>query len=189
MRLELETELLGGAWMRSDPSDNLKTTISAKDYRIPQKWWLGIPLMMMDTTCPACNQLADKKGDHLVCCTKNNFNGRHFAIQEGLISVLSQANVAHKRDVSLTKTTKRGGDLRQADILLIGWDCGADVALDCTVVHTVQPSLPRLREGVARQVLVAAEMRRSSYMTNHVGGKDGLLSQWKYLHGDQLDQK
>jgi hypothetical protein len=85
VRLESQKGPLGGAWMRLDATDSMRTAVTPEDYRVGLKWWLGIPLLATSITCPACGKLADKEGDHFVCCQKKKLEGRSFAVQEWLV--------------------------------------------------------------------------------------------------------
>lgn len=74
-----------------------------------------------------CHEPLDAYGDHFVTCAKNGMTRRHNALRDAWAQVLLSANVPHVKEVATNE-----GD-RPADILLVAWDKGRDVAVDFTV--------------------------------------------------------
>ena len=119
--------------------------IDPAEYRLGMKWLLGVPIVPIDCVgipCPACGTSMDHFGDHLLCCRKNNFYGRHFAVQEALIAIAQSGGQPFVREAPLTdaSSTIRGPALRPADILLRSWQGGKDTAVDVTIRHPLQAS-------------------------------------------------
>jgi hypothetical protein len=118
--------------MSVQPNRALRTDIDDVDYRVLLRWWLGLPLLPMGQTlpgCPLCDEPVDPFGDHFVCCDKNGSTRRHNALRDALLEVLVQAAIP------AAKEQTSGGRRRPADILLVGWERGRDVAVDLTVTH------------------------------------------------------
>ena len=128
-------------------------------YRVGLRWWLGLPLLKEDLThpvsCPGCLVQVDCFGDHLLCCPRNNYTRRHQAVQEAIVSVVSEAAQPFAREVPIPDCPE--GQLRPADILLKGWQTGTDVAVDLTVVHAW-----RQAEQASTATAVTRERWRSS---------------------------
>ena len=142
----LKEACLGAAWIRVVHMDEGPARISPEDYRIGVRWQLGIPLLPLTleaAICPVCNSPADVFGDHLLCCRRNNFYGRHFAVQEALVGMAQAADLSFVREAALPKSNQgphglRGPALRPADLLLRAWSGGTDLAVDVTVKHPLQ---------------------------------------------------
>ena len=43
--------------------------------------------MAQETVCPGCGVMEDVFGGHMVCCLRNNFYGRHCAVQEAFATM------------------------------------------------------------------------------------------------------
>ncbi len=71
--------------MLAPPSGEIE--IPSPEYAITLRWWLGAPLItdlqQRCHSCPACASAMDPHGDHFVSCPRNNYYGRHVAIQDG----------------------------------------------------------------------------------------------------------
>lgn len=92
--------------MQVVPSDEGCSRISRDDYRLGLRWHLGLPILSQDldgAKCPACGATVDVFGDHLMCCRKNNFYGRHFAVQEAFITMAQAGDQPYAREVSLNR--------------------------------------------------------------------------------------
>ena len=123
--------------------DEGHTIISPDEYRLGLRWMLGLPILSPDgeeATCPACGVMVDVYGDHLLCCRKNNYYGRHFAVQESFAAMAQAGGQPFVREAPLTKANgeAQGAALRPADLLLRSWQGGLDTAVDVTVVHPLQ---------------------------------------------------
>jgi hypothetical protein len=123
--------------MNGVPGDT-RLVVSPEEYRIGLRWWMGVPLLSNPGTCPACGEPADCHGDHFVCCNRNNYYGRHFAVQEGLMGLLAAGGQGYRREVALSDSSTGGALLRPADLLLTAFEGGTDLAIDLTVVHPVR---------------------------------------------------
>ena len=71
----------------------------------------------------------DPFGDHFVCCDKNGGTRRHNALRDALFDVLVRNSIPAAKEVT------SGNRRRPADILLVAWERGRDVAVDLTVTH------------------------------------------------------
>ena len=132
---------IGTAFMATAPSPALHTSIQSDLYRLGLKWWLGLPIVGEaegQLICGGCQQLADRFGDHLLCCRRNNFNNRHAAVQESLANVLTESGQGFAREVRIPDVPD--SQCRPADLLLRAWDNGTDTAMDLTICHGWQAS-------------------------------------------------
>ena len=77
--------------------------------------------------CPLCGEPLDPHGDHFVTCGKNGLTRRHNAVRDAWANLLAKANIPHGVEVS------SGGAVRPADVLLVAWDKGRDMAVDFRV--------------------------------------------------------
>ena len=130
-RLRSQEGPISNGWMSVLPSRALRTDIGDVEYRVLLRWWLGLPLLPLGRTlpgCPLCGEPVDAYGDHFVCCNKNGISRRHNALRDALFNVLVQ------HAIPVLKEDGTEGR-RQADVLLVGWERGRDVAVDLTVSH------------------------------------------------------
>ena len=137
-RLLEQANGIGTAFMSVPPSPGLHTIISAHEYRLAVKWWLGLPLISDPHAqrCPGCQQRVDVFGDHLLCCPRNNFTKRHAAVQEALVNCLVECGQGVEKEKELPEGAQPPGQrLRPADLLLRHWESGTDVAVDLTIAH------------------------------------------------------
>jgi hypothetical protein len=131
-RLQCQGGPVANGWMSVLPSRALRTDISDPDYRLLLRWWLGLPILPTGRTlpgCPMCAEPVDPFGDHFVCCDKAGSTRRHNALRDALFDTLIGSNICAAKEVSCN------GRHRPADILLIAWERGRDVAVDLTVTH------------------------------------------------------
>ena len=77
-----------------------------------------------------------------MCCKKNNFYGRHFAVQEAMAWMALSGSQPFLREAAVSKHNAEVGPgpraLRPADLLLKAWQGGKEVAVDVTVKHPIQ---------------------------------------------------
>ena len=114
------------------PSRALRTDINDADYRLLLRWWLGLPILPIGLTlpgCPLCSEPVDPFGDHFVCCGYNGSTRRHNALRDAIFDVLVASAIPCAKEVSC------GTRQRPADVLLLAWERGRDVAVDLTVTH------------------------------------------------------
>ena len=141
-RLAAQQGGLGGAWMQVVHMDAGPSVISPDEYRLGLRWLLGLPILNPETaTCPACGLVVDIHRDHLLCCRRNNYYGRHFAVQESFAAMAQAGGQPYVREAPLTRAntgTSSTGSLRPADLLFRAWQGGVDSAVDVTVVHPLQ---------------------------------------------------
>ena len=147
--------------------DEGPSIIGPDEYRLGLRWMLGLPILRPngeDATCPACGLVVDVFGDHLLCCRRNNFYGRHFAVQESFAAMAQAGGQPFVREAPLTKENRetQGAALRPADLLFRAWQGGKDTAVDVTVVHPLQArEIPWTKEKAAA-FLKQAETRKVS---------------------------
>ena len=164
-RLESQSGGYGSAWMQVVPTDAGQGLIKAEDYRLGLRWVLGLPLLGQDkegAKCPACGACVDVFGDHLLCCRRNNFYGRHFAVQESFISMAQAGDQPFMREVQLARANAvpNGPSLRPADLLLKTWQGGKDLAVDITISHPLQISQQPWTAAKAKGYLSTVEKKK-----------------------------
>ena len=147
-RLRSQEGPIANGWMSVLPCKALRTDINDVDYRVLLHWWLGLPLLPIGCTppgCPACGEPVDPFGDHFVCCPKNGITRRHNALRDAIFEVLVQNAIPAAKEVT-SRNRKR-----PADILLVAWERGRDVAVDLTVTHPLGlASYPFVVDNAAR---------------------------------------
>ena len=135
-RLLEQSNGVGGCFMAITPSQALRTIIPSSRYRLGLRWWLGVPVVLSEASCPGCTAKVDAFGDHLLCCARINFQARHAAMQEGLANLLAEAGQGVAREVPLpVPADSPHARLRPADLLLRAWSNGVDTAVDLTISH------------------------------------------------------
>ena len=164
-RLESQAGGYGAAWMQVVPVDGSPTVISAEEYRLGLRWALGLPLLGQHrdgAECPACGQQVDIFGDHLLCCRRNNFYGRHYAVQESFVAMAQAGDQPFHREAPLLKQSlvPQGRPLRPADLLLRAWNGGRDLAVDVTISHPLQAAQQPWTAEKARGYLAMVEKRK-----------------------------
>jgi hypothetical protein len=163
VRLSAQEGSMASEWLRVVPCLNTRTVIPDREFRSLCCWWLGVPVISVGdrpVRCPmpACREDLDAYGDHLVCCPYNGLTKRHNALRDAWCGVLRGAAIDHGREV-----VARGGS-RPADILLVGWDGGSDVAVDLVVSHPLQAASWPLSADTAERHLreqEATKIRRN----------------------------
>ena len=131
-RLQSQQGAISNGWMSVLPNRAVRTDIGDVDYRVLLCWWLGLPLLPMGCTlpgCPLCHEPVDPFGDHFVCCDKNGSSRRHNALRDAMAELLMKSSIPAAKEVT------SGNRRRPADILLVAWERGRDVAVDLTVTH------------------------------------------------------
>jgi len=143
---------VASAWLTAAPSRSLGTSLSEIDFRSLCRFWLGIPLLAEAAgtkvhRCPACNEPCDSYGDHFVNCRHNGMTRRHNSVRDEWARILLAAHVPYRTEVVASALK------RPADILLIGWDHGRDVAIDFTVTNPLSADCyPLTYEGAKRHL-------------------------------------
>ncbi len=98
---------------------------------------LGLPIFSC-ATCPACGKSQDPYGDHALCCPLTGFAIRHSFLKRGQASLLQDTGFETRLEVSLPESQDR-----PADVLLVNsFSEPRPHALDVSLVHPLQPSLP-----------------------------------------------
>ena len=153
VRLLSQEGPIASAWLSVVPSKPANTLLPDTDFRSLCRYWLGLPLLQDGsvTKCPLCNGTVDPCGDHFTNCKHNGITRRHNELRDAWSYLLSLAAISHKREAV------SGSDHRPADILLLGWDRGRDIAVDFTVVSPMTLDAFPLSLDAARRHLGAAE--------------------------------
>ena len=92
----------------------------------------------------------------MVNCAKNGRTRRHNAMRDCWSSLLTNAAISHVRE-AVSRTGQR-----PADILLLSWDKGRDIAVDFTVTSPLTSDCyPLTHEGARRHLKNAEELKYS----------------------------
>ena len=127
-----------GDWLNVVPSQALGLHLHDRKFRLCLDYWLGIRIINMESRCSVCASegLADPFGDHHVGCGGNGDRiHRHDSIRDVLFSASQSAALAPRKEVP---SLIPGSSSRPADIYLPNRDKGRPVALDVTVISTLQ---------------------------------------------------
>ena len=102
-----------------------------------------------------CGETADVFGDHMVCCHRNNFYGRHYAVQEAFATMDLSGGQPFVQEAPMKKQLAgtQGAAIRPADLLLRAWQEGKDLAVDVTTVHPLQVAQVPLTKAKAEAFL------------------------------------
>ena len=102
----------------------------------------------------ACGQHSDKFGDHAVgCASQGERISRHNHLRDALHSTAASAHLSPLKE---QRSLLPGFDARPADIMLPNFAGGKDLALDVTVVNSLQVALV---EGAAKEPGFALQHR------------------------------
>ena len=177
VRLVAQAGELANSWVLLPPGSDI---IPDSDFRSMVRLWLGLPLLPCGdqvARCPACGEALDPFGDHLLSCHKNGITHRHNLLRDAWAEVLGRAGIPHAREVMIPAGLGRSSTFareRPADILLIGWDRGRDVAIDFTVCHPTTMCAFPLSEEKARRHLAQEEHGKTSRQGHSVWRRHGV---------------
>ena len=158
VRLISQEGPVASAWISALPSRAANTILPDSDFRNLCRYWLGVPLLPDGKVqqCPLCGEPVDPFGDHMVNCAKNGRTRRHNAMRDCWSSLLTNAAISHVRE-AVSRTGQR-----PADILLLSWDKGRDIAVDFTVTSPLTSDCyPLTHEGARRHLKNAEELKYS----------------------------
>ena len=153
VRLLAQEGPIAAAWLNVTPSRAANTIIPDTDFRNLCRYWLGTPLLKDGSTtkCPLCGLVVDPFGDHFTNCKNNGISKRHNALRDAWSSLLSSSAIPHVREAV------SGSGHRPADILLLNWDKGRDIAVDFTIVSPLTLDALPLSTDATKRLLAAAE--------------------------------
>ncbi|KAJ0925533.1 putative reverse transcriptase domain, exostosin [Helianthus annuus] len=121
------------------PIEGLGQHMSAMEYRAILRYRLMIPLFPVDEPCPVCRKAClDSFGEHTIHSKElPGFKYRHDWVRDVLCDVLKRAGISAKKEAPvnfLTGPLEGRSTLRQADILVFGWEGGKHACVDLTGV-------------------------------------------------------
>ena len=156
IRLLSQEGPIASAWLNVTPSKVTNTLIPDSDFRNLCRYWLGLPLLPDGSTakCPLCSLTVDPFGDHFTNCKNNGPTRRHNALRDAWSNLLSSSAISHRREAV------SGNGQRPADILLLNWDKGRDIAVDFTIVSPLTlDALPLSVEATKRHLAQAEDAK------------------------------
>ena len=125
-----------GDWLNVIPSSALGLHMFDQEFRLCLRYWLGLPLFPVDSTCLVCLSPADSFGDHHVGCGGNGDRiHRHNSIRDAIFTAAQSAALAPRRESPHLIPNRQS---RPADIFLPNWDRGRPAALDISVICPLQ---------------------------------------------------
>ena len=105
-----------------------------REFRFCLQYWLGLRMFNDNRRCPVCQ---DPLGDHQLGCGGNSDRIlRHNSLRDAVSAAQSAALAPRREAPSLVP----GSQSRPADIYLTCWKRGHPVAVDVTVISTMQRS-------------------------------------------------
>lgn len=131
-RLICQNGGFANAWMKALPCKALRTDIPDREYRLLLRWWLGVAILPTTAPlpgCTLCGEPVDPFGDHLICCARNGCTRQHTSLRDAFFGTLVSAGIPAAREVACQ------GREHPADVLLVAWEKGRDVAVDFMVSH------------------------------------------------------
>jgi len=135
---ELQSSTHCGDWLCIPPdSCELISLLSPNDSQLLLSYKLGLPIKQ-SPTCPACGKSQDPFGDHALCCPLTGFSIRHSFLKRGAASLLQATGFESRLEVPLPQSNDRPADI----LLLSSFAEPRPHALDLSLVHPLQPSLP-----------------------------------------------
>ena len=88
-----------GDWLNVIPSSALGLHMFDQEFRLCLRYWLGLPLFPVDSTCLVCLSPADSFGDHHVGCGGNGDRiHRHNSIRDAIFTAAQSAALAPRRE-------------------------------------------------------------------------------------------
>ena len=88
-----------GDWLNVIPSSALGLHMFDQEFRLCLRYWLGLPLFPVDSTCLVCLSPADSFGDHHVGCGGNGDKiHRHNSIRDAIFTAAQSAALAPRRE-------------------------------------------------------------------------------------------
>ena len=125
-----------GDWLSVVLSLALGLHLIDREFRLCLLYWLVLPMSEEGHRCSICNSEADTFGDHQVGCGGNGDRiHRRDSLCDAIFSAAQSAALVPRKEVpSLIPNTQ----CRPADIYLPNWKRGLPVALDVTVISTLQ---------------------------------------------------
>ena len=135
-----------GDWLQVVPCPALGLQLKAQELRISCLYRLGAPVFPGEGPCVACGQQSDSLGDHAVgCASRGERISRHNHLRDALFTTAVSAQLSpYKEDRALLP----GGNARPADVLVPHFAGGRHLAIDITVVSSLQAGLV---EGASRE--------------------------------------
>ena len=125
----------------------------------------GIYVVDKEISCPSCQQIIDKYGDHATCCTKNGDTIiRHNGIRDLVGDIANDgmlSPVLEKKGI-LGNTTGR----RPGDVTFDRWAEGKGLAIDVAVMSPLASTYQRLKEPCE---WYAATQKHGKYDKSFIG--------------------
>ena len=149
-----------GDWLSVVPSRQLGLHFLDQEFRLCSHYWLGVHLSSESFPCTVCSSPIDVYGDHQVGCRGNrDLIRRHDAVRDVLYAAAQSAALAPRKEMP---SLIPGSSSRPADIFLPQWKGGRPVALDITVISSLQEQTLNNASLVQGSALGVAEAQKLS---------------------------
>ena len=138
-RLNSLTLSHSGDWLNVVPSPALGLQLRGQEFRTSVLYRLGAPVFSSEGPCIACGHPSDIYGDHAVgCASRGERISRHNHLRDALFATAVSSHLGpYKEERSLLP----GVSSRPADIMLPHFAGGKHLAIDVTVVSSLQAAL------------------------------------------------
>ena len=137
------------------PSHQFGLHFLDQEFRLCSHYWLGVHLSSESFPCTVCSSPIDVYGDHQVGCRGNrDLIHRYDAVRDVLYAAAPSAALAPRKEMP---SLIPGSSSRRADIFLPKWKGGRPVALDITVISSLQEQTINNAALVQGSVLGVAE--------------------------------
>ena len=135
-------------WLGALLNNALRTEIPDIEFRLLLRWWLCIPILPSRETlprCPLCMGSIYPFGDHFVGYEQNGCTQRHNAFRDAFHAMCVRYGITVQKEAECV------AGRRPADILLVNWSRGQQVAIEFVCSHPA---------GLAQHPLVADNAKR-----------------------------
>ena len=158
-RLALQSMPHSSAWLGLTPNKGMLDRLSAAEFQVCLRWWLGIPVLpsARPLECPHCGGVADIFGDHFQGCKKSLITKRHHQLRDTVAGLFREGGFAALTEVSI------GDRQRPADVAVPGFEA-RPIAIDLTICHPLQPSEARDAAQVKRFLAQREERKKNKYI-------------------------
>ena len=130
-----------GDWLYVVPSPALGLQLRPPEFRVSVLYRLGMPIFQAGGACVACDRPSDVFGDHAVgCASQGERIARHNHLRDALYHTAVSAHLAPIRE-DRALLPRIHNQARPADVMLPHYAGGLHLALDISVVSSLQAQL------------------------------------------------
>ena len=186
--LRLQQQPQAGAWLQAPPNDALGLHIQAPLFRVLLRLRLRLPVADEDAACPFCDGVADRFGDHSLCCTCGGDRVKRHNRLRSLLACRAQAAGLQTEvekpgllpprvecDGAPEDGVRRPAGRRPADVWVGNWNMRGPAAFDLAVTSGMRARcLPASTTDAARPAEDYEARKRTHMNTQTVCAAEGL---------------